>query len=99
VRLVQRAARYPHARRRVVQLGAGLVDPPTTRMRPLPSGVAVRCARGVDMLAVAVQLPVAVPADEASGATAIASAAQMADATAFVRTMKPPVSSRSTRRG
>src|SRR5919108_3864822 len=34
--------------------------PPTTRMRPLPSRVAVRCARATDMLAAAVQLPAAV---------------------------------------
>jgi hypothetical protein len=40
------------------------------------------------MLAVAVQLPAAVPADEASGAATIASTAQKANATAFVRTMK-----------
>jgi hypothetical protein len=41
------------------------------------------------MLAVAVQLPAVVLADEASGAATIASAAQMADARAFVRTMQP----------
>jgi hypothetical protein len=44
------------------------------------------------MLAVAVQLPAAVPADEASGAAAIASTAQKANAAAFVRTMKLLVS-------
>jgi hypothetical protein len=41
------------------------------------------------MLAVAVQLPAAVLADEASGATAIATIAQIADAAAFKLTMKP----------
>jgi hypothetical protein len=41
------------------------------------------------MLAVAVQLPAAVLADEASGAAAIASSAQIADAAAFVLTMGP----------
>jgi hypothetical protein len=49
------------------------------------------CARAVDMLAVAVQLPAAVVADEVSGAAAIASSAQIADAAAFVLTMKPPL--------
>jgi hypothetical protein len=34
--------------------------PPTTRTRPLASGVAVTYARGVAMLAVAVQAPVVV---------------------------------------
>jgi hypothetical protein len=48
--------------------------------------------RAVDMLAVAAQLPAAVLADEASGAAAIASIAQMPDATAFVLTMRPPLS-------
>jgi hypothetical protein len=43
--------------------------------------------RAVDMLAVAAQLPAAVLADEASGAAAIATIAQMADAAAFVLTM------------
>jgi hypothetical protein len=57
-------------------------------MRPLPSGVAVTCARGVAISAVAVQVLVAAPADEA--AAAIASAAQIADAVAFVLTMRPP---------
>jgi hypothetical protein len=42
------------------------------------------------MLAVAVQLPAAVLADEASGIAAIASIAQIADAAAFVLTMRPP---------
>src|SRR5919201_931574 len=51
--------------------------PPTTRTRPSVSGVAVMLGRAVDMLAVAVQLPAAVPADEASGAAAIASIAQI----------------------
>jgi len=46
------------------------------------------------MLAVAAQLPAAVLADEASGATAIAAIAQIADATAFVLTMKPTSSRR-----
>jgi hypothetical protein len=39
------------------------------------------------MSAVAVQLPAAVLADDASGAAAIASTAQMADAAAFVLTI------------
>jgi hypothetical protein len=43
------------------------------------------------MLAVAVQLPAAVLADEAGGAATIASTAQRADATAFVLTMKAPL--------
>jgi hypothetical protein len=43
------------------------------------------------MLAVAAQLPAAVPADEAGGADAIASAAQMADTAAFMRTMNSPL--------
>lgn len=43
--------------------------------------------RAVDMLAVAAQLPAAVLADEASGAAAIASIAQIPDAAAFVLTM------------
>src|SRR5919108_4676639 len=43
--------------------------PPTTRMRPLPSRVAVMCARATDMLAVAVQLPL-VPEPEASAGAA-----------------------------
>jgi hypothetical protein len=54
--------------------------------------------RAVDMLAVAVQLPAAVLADEASGAAAIASVAQIPDAKAFVLTMKPASSRRWTRR-
>jgi len=41
------------------------------------------------MLAVAVQLPASVLADEASGAAAIASIAQIAHVAAFVLTMKP----------
>jgi hypothetical protein len=45
--------------------------------------------RAVDMLAVTVQLPADVLADEASGATAIARSAQIADAAAFVLTMNP----------
>jgi hypothetical protein len=45
--------------------------------------------RAVDMLAVAAQLPPAVLADEASGAAAIASTAQIPNASAFVLTMKP----------
>jgi hypothetical protein len=46
--------------------------------------------RAVDMLAVAVQLPAAVLADEASGAAAIASVAQRTDAAAFGFTIRPP---------
>jgi hypothetical protein len=46
--------------------------------------------RAVAMLAVAVQLPAVVLADEASGAAAIASAAQRTDAAAFVLTIRPP---------
>jgi hypothetical protein len=41
------------------------------------------------MLAVAAQLPAVVLADEASGAAAIATIAQIAQATAFVLTMSP----------
>src|SRR5919205_104968 len=52
--------------------------PPTTRMRPLASGVAVMWARATDMLAVAVQLP-AEP--EATVGAASATTAQIADAT------------------
>jgi hypothetical protein len=63
--------------------------PPTTRTRPFSSGVAVTPARGIAMSAVAVQLPAAVGADEASGTAATASSAQMADAAAFVLTMSP----------
>jgi hypothetical protein len=44
------------------------------------------------MLAVAVQLPAAVLADEASGAAAIATIAQIADAAAFTLTMRLPLS-------
>jgi hypothetical protein len=56
--------------------------------------------RAVDMLAVDAQLPAAVLADEANGATAIASIAQIPDARAFVLTMKPTSSAdeRSERR-
>ena len=43
------------------------------------------------MLAVAAQLPAAMLADEASGAAAIATIAQIADAAAFVLTMRPPL--------
>jgi hypothetical protein len=50
------------------------------------------------MLAVAVQLSAAVLADEASGAAAIASIAQIADAAAFVLTMRPPLLASLTRR-
>jgi hypothetical protein len=42
------------------------------------------------MLAVAVQLPAAVLADEASGAAAIATITQITDAVAFLLTMRPP---------
>jgi hypothetical protein len=45
--------------------------------------------RAVAMLAVAVQLPAAVLADEASGTAAIASATQRTDAAAFVLTISP----------
>jgi hypothetical protein len=45
--------------------------------------------RAVDIVAVSVQLPAAVLADEASGAAAIASVAQRTDAAAFVLTMAP----------
>jgi hypothetical protein len=48
------------------------------------------CARAVDMLAVAVQPPAAVLADEAGGAAAIASIAQIANSAVLVLTMKPP---------
>jgi hypothetical protein len=41
-------------------------SPPTTRTRPLLSGVAVRLARAVDMLEVAVQLLLAAKAGEAT---------------------------------
>jgi hypothetical protein len=54
--------------------------------------------RAVDMLAVAAQLPAVVLADEASGAAAIASVAQIPDARAFVLTMKLASSRRCTRR-
>jgi hypothetical protein len=47
--------------------------------------------RAVAMLAVAVQLPAAVLASEASGAAAIASITQMADAAAFMLTMRLPL--------
>jgi hypothetical protein len=67
-------------------------------MRPLPSGVAVRCARGLAMLAVAVQVPAAVLADEARGAAAIASTAQMVDAAAFALMVKPLLLASTTRR-
>jgi hypothetical protein len=50
--------------------------------------------RAVDMLAVAVQLPAAVLADQASGPAAIASIAQIPDARAFVLTMNPASSRR-----
>src|SRR5918996_4041375 len=53
--------------------------PPTTSTRPFASDVAVRLSRAVAMLAVAVQPPVVVLADAASGAAAIASIAQIAD--------------------
>jgi hypothetical protein len=48
-------------------------------------------SRGTAMLAVAAQLPAAVLADEASGATAIATIAQITDAALFVFTMRPPL--------
>jgi hypothetical protein len=43
------------------------------------------------MLAVAAQLPAAVLADEASGAIAIATIAQITEAALFVLTMRPPL--------
>jgi hypothetical protein len=46
--------------------------------------------RAVDIVAVSVQLPAAVLADEASGAAAIASVAQRTDAAAFVLTIRAP---------
>jgi hypothetical protein len=46
------------------------------------------------MLAVAAQLPAAVLADEASGATAIATIAQIADAATFVLKIRPLFSPR-----
>jgi hypothetical protein len=49
------------------------------------------CARAVDMLAVAVQLPAAELAREASGAAAIATIVQIVNAAAFVLAMKPPL--------
>jgi hypothetical protein len=49
----------------------------------------------VAIVAVAVQLPAAVLADEASGAAAITSTAQIADAAAFVLTIKPSLPSLS----
>jgi hypothetical protein len=61
-------------------------NPPTTRTRPFSSRVAVKLDRALAMLAVAVQLPAAVLADEASGPAAIASITQIADAAAFVLT-------------
>src|ERR687887_100487 len=67
--------------------------PPTTRTRPLSSGVAVKLLRGTAMSAVAIQLPAAVLADEASGAATIASSAQIADAAAFVVRLGPPFAS------
>jgi hypothetical protein len=51
------------------------------------------------MLAVAVQLPAAVLADEANGAAAIASIAQMANAAAFMLAMMLPLSSSRDGRG
>src|SRR5919206_2696345 len=57
--------------------------PPTTRIRPFPSRVAVMCARATDMLAVAVQLP-AEP--EATVGTASATNAQAADASDLMLT-------------
>jgi hypothetical protein len=67
--------------------------PPTTRLRPLPSGVAVTCARGLAMLAVADQLPVAVLAEdpEANVGTVRAKNAQIANATNLVLTTTPPL--------
>src|SRR5262245_3362758 len=65
--------------------------PPTTRTRPFASVVAVMCERAVDMLAVAVQLPAAVLADNASGAPAIASSAKRMNEAVFLFTMSPPL--------
>src|SRR6266540_1323966 len=79
--------------------------PPTTRTRPFASGVAVRLARAVDMLAVAVQLPAAVVTDaccdvtdrapspsvpEPSAGTASVKTAQIADATDLMRMGEAP---------
>src|SRR5919201_2886895 len=70
--------------------------PPTTRTRPFPSGVAVMLERATDMLAVAVQLPVAVLANdresepEASAGTASASNAHVAEPTDLMLMTKPP---------
>jgi hypothetical protein len=50
--------------------------------------------RAVAMLAVAVQLPAALLAEEASGAAAIATIAQTPDASVFVLTMQPASSRR-----
>src|SRR5919198_3594126 len=71
--------------------------PPTTRMRPLPTRVAVMCARATDMLAVAVQLPAAEP--EASAGVASATNAPAADATDLTLTTHPPLLVCRTRRG
>src|SRR5262245_48806869 len=59
------------------------LTPPTARMRPSASRVAVRCARAIDMLAVAVQVP-AEP--EATAGTASTTNAQAADATDLMLT-------------
>jgi hypothetical protein len=50
------------------------------------------------MLAVVAQLPAAVPADEASGAAAIATIAHIADVAALVLTISPLFSPQLTRR-
>ena len=62
-------------------------------MRPFASRVAVRFARATDMLAVAVQLPVAAwlePEPEATAGAANAKTAQAADATDLTLTTSPP---------
>src|SRR5919198_5661828 len=67
-------------------------------MRPLPSGVAVACARGVAMFAVADQLPVAVLELEARAGTISASTTLKADAADLMLMTKPPCSSGRSRR-
>src|SRR5919198_3227708 len=73
--------------------------PPTTRMRPFPSRVAVMCARATDMLAVAVHVP---PGElelepEATIGAASATSAHAADATELLLTTSPPFSRRDER--
>jgi hypothetical protein len=70
------------------------------RMRPLTSRVAVRCARAVDMLAVAVQLPAAAVAEaaEPSAAELRASNAQITTAATDLKLTTMPVLASTTRR-